>query len=170
MYKQMMKIKIKTPKKLPSYLKKMYGREAIKTILDRTSQGVSSTGSSFAPYSNSYKNSSLFKALGKNPSKVDLRLFGDMLESLDFNLTLDGIEIFFREEEEAAKAHGHTFGANFLPVRQFFDLRPDEKAKLDTKYSNILSRLETEDTLDILNTQDESESSAGVFVEEFDDA
>ena len=165
-----MRYKLKTPKNLPPYLKKMIGREVIRTIIDRNEAGVSINGTKFVKYSDSYKNSELFQAMGKS-DLVNLRLFGDMQESMAFRETRDGVEIYFRESEEAAKAHGHDRGSKILPKREWFGLNKSEEKNLIAKYEQIAQKLEDDGMLTALDlfSREGNEDRAGLDVEEFSD-
>jgi hypothetical protein len=117
-------------------LKRAFGQAVIDRILDRTKSGVDYEGKKFAPYSESYKNSLMFKAFRKS-SNVDMELTSEMLLSMDI-LSIDGnkVEIGFTSEQ-AAKAFGHMTGMEghprlegVTPARRFFGVTDDELSGL----------------------------------------
>ena len=106
------------------------------TIIDymreRTSKGKDYNGQAFAPYSESYKESDEYEAYGKS-SRVNMKLTGDMLASLDFQLEGNTATFLFDDPEEEAKAFGHMTGMEghkFLegktPAREFFGITRSE--------------------------------------------
>lgn len=105
--------------------KRLFGDMVITQIADNTTSGVDKKGRAFKPYKKSYKNSFIFEVYGKS-SNVNLELTGDMLSSMEAVPIRNAITIQFTDEENAAKAHGHINGGNFLPVRDFFGLPEDE--------------------------------------------
>jgi len=58
------------------------GRLVIDRILERTSKNISSDGNRFPNYSDAYAKSLEFKIAGKSKNDPNLRLTGDMLDSL----------------------------------------------------------------------------------------
>lgn len=62
--------------------REIIGKLVVRRIQERTREGIDKEGSSFEPYSDSYKKSLDFKIAGKS-NTVDLQLTGDMLGTLD---------------------------------------------------------------------------------------
>jgi hypothetical protein len=117
------------------YLQRV-GREIIRTILERTAQGLDKNRTVFPGYSKDYKDSDDFKLTGKS-STVNLRLSGDMLSDLSILDVRKGeIVIGFEDSEQRAKAHGHITGADGtgrLPVRNFLGISDREMASIMRK-------------------------------------
>jgi hypothetical protein len=96
-----------------------------------------------SPYSKSYAESTEFKAHGKSPQNVNMRLTGEMLEAINVldihgNTLVVGIE-----GEQAPKAHGHMTGRNGeVPAmkREFFGLtRSELKNEILSKYKSEIA-------------------------------
>jgi hypothetical protein len=147
-----MQLNLRTPDGMPNYLKDMFARDVIKLIIERTKSGKDSSGSSFRPYSDAYKSSEVFKDRGKDPNNVNLTLFGEMLESMSHKKTATGVVIFFREQEEALKAHGHNNGSMTLPRRHFFDIDDKEYNRLFDEYERITKRVSTDELSSIIES------------------
>lgn len=80
-------------------------------------------------YSEAYQKSDEFKAYGKTPKPVNMRLTGDMLRSIEIAVTKDGRPYLGITDENAPKAHGHQtgqYGEGPLPKREFFGVTKDE--------------------------------------------
>lgn len=133
--------------KLRINLKKIFGAEIksesvrqqlvldiVDKIVARTEKGKDINGSSFVPYSKAYKKSLDFNAFNKT-SKVNLRLTGDMLNSIDaIQTSPTEIEIGFIDEDSKLKASGHIKGSGKLPIRDFFGLTDKEIRELKREY------------------------------------
>lgn len=117
-------------KTLPRQYLNALGRELVQIILKRTADGKDKNGNAFVPYSDEYKKSDDFRLTGKSPSRVNMRLSGDMLADLGILSARDGrIVIGFEREEQRAKAHGHITGKDGtgkLPVRDFLGISKSE--------------------------------------------
>lgn len=106
-----------------------FGLKAIDVITERTLSGKDRYGDKFAPYSKSYKQSDVFEIYGKG-SRVDLKLSGEMLASMEVRSAGDEITIKFVDALNAAKAHGHITGMSGRKggvVRDFFGLTVQEE-------------------------------------------
>lgn len=114
------------------------GQATIDYIRNRVKKGKGLGGETFVPnkYSKSYINSPDFKAAGKSPRPVNMKLSGDMLDSID--LVVDGDRILIGlPSDQSPKAHGHMTGqegAGPLPKRQFFGVTKKE-------FDEILSKV-----------------------------
>ena len=163
-----MRKQFRLPLKMPVYIKRMFARDVIKTIIERTESGVDVNGRSFARYSEAYKSAQIFKDMGKNDN-VNLRLFGDMKEALTFHVNVAGVEISFADMQEAAKAHGHNFGGGNLPRREWLWLSQDEETKLLAQYERLMNRVLNDDaTLALIDkydikTPDTDQPTPGAF-------
>lgn len=130
----------------------MMAREIINTIIDRCNSSKDLKGNQFQAYSKDYKSSDVFESMNKS-NRVNLRLFGEMLNSIDFDTTADSIEIFFDDEEQAAKAHGHNNGSRILPKREFFGLSQEEEQTIIQKYIKLAdTSKDNPKLLELLNT------------------
>ena len=107
-----------------------FGSLAIDKIVDRTLSGKDKNGDSFAGYSPSYKKSLAFEIYKGSKTKVDLKLTGEMLASMEAKASSGGVlTIQFVDSENAAKAHGHITGMSGRKggkVRDFFGLSDTE--------------------------------------------
>ena len=124
MYREMMKFKVKVPASLNLFFREMLAREIINTIIDRTSNGKDISGNAFKGYSKAYTQSEVFNDMQKT-GRVNLRLYGEMLNAITYDIAQDAIEISFDDELEAAKAYNHNTG-DTVPKREFFGLNNEE--------------------------------------------
>ena len=109
-----------------------FGLNAIDVITERTLDGKDQYGEKFAGYSKSYKNSDVFEIYGKG-SRVDLKLSGEMLASMQVRSAGDEITINFIDSLNASKAYGHITGMSGRKggvVRDFFGLSKEEEEKI----------------------------------------
>jgi len=115
-------------------VKRAFALNAIELIEKRTLSNKDVNGESFTKYSKSYKESTVFELHGKNKTKVNLKLSGEMLASMTPKAQAGTmIALEFIGVENNNKAHGHTFGGGFknsLPVRDFFNLTNDEENEI----------------------------------------
>lgn len=135
------------------------GQVIIDRILTRAESGKDVNGKKFKAYSKAYKQSDDFKAFDKESNKVNLRLTGDMLDTMDItDTTRNTVTISWEDSEEGQKALGHIKGGGNLPVRDFFGLnksdidflrrefkaeaaRAAEKSINETLLLNVIDRL-----------------------------
>ncbi len=109
-----------------------FGLAAIDVITERTLEGRDQYGERFAGYSKAYKESAAFEIYGKG-SRVDLKLSGEMLASMQVRSAGDEITINFVDSLNAAKAYGHITGMSGRKggvVRDFFGLSKEEEDKI----------------------------------------
>ncbi len=113
-------------------LAKAIGDAAIKTIVKRTESGKrSDTGQKFKKYKASYA-----KSKGVGVGDVNLKLFGDMLDSLDVvEVGLDSVTIGFDSSAEKPKAFNHHVG-DTLPKRPWFGIQKKELNKIKGEFSS----------------------------------
>lgn len=97
-----------------------------------------------SPYSKGYSESLDFVAAGKSKNKVNMRLSGDMLASIDILETKGATLTIGIEGSEAPKAFNHQTG-DTLPKREFFGVTKDEIKKyiLDEFSSEIKAKKNT---------------------------
>jgi predicted ATP-dependent Lon-type protease len=87
--------------------------------------GIDKNDRQFVGYSKEYMDSLAFK-IGRKTSQVNLKLSGDMLQSIEVIAAHDGaIIIGFTDSAEIPKAHNHITG-DTLPKRDFLGLPKDE--------------------------------------------
>ena len=123
------------------------GAQVIRAIERRTAKGIDKNGASFAPYSEAYIASQNFAAAGKSPDKVNLRLLGEMMSSLEVLRADSGrVTIGFEDDEQRAKAHGHIVGANALPKRDFLGVNRAELEQA-VRRSGVAQTLEQADAI-----------------------
>lgn len=145
-------------------LRDVYGREptidekvefldmARNEIVDRTQQGKNINGRKFsttAPYNKDYAE---FKGVGVND--VDLTLFGEMLSSIETEISGDNV-IIRMADDQAPKAHGNITGSYGRPspdpskARDFFGLNPKDIDRLAKQVEVVR---DTPNLLDILGS------------------
>jgi hypothetical protein len=137
--------------------KESFAQAIIDKIVERTQSNEDVRGRNFEPYSESYKNSAMFKGFGKS-NTVDLTLTGDMLGFLDLVKT-EGSKIIlgWNDPNEAAKAHGHITGGATGKKRDFFGVSKAEVDEIKQDFMPIVrefrkaSKEERENIIDLIN-------------------
>lgn len=106
------KVTISIPKDYSPDERIAIGDELLEFIRNRTSKGLDKNNKAFKGYSQSYIKSLNFKNAGKSKNKVNLRLSGDMMASMDVLSQKSGeITIGFENgTEENGKAEGNILG------------------------------------------------------------
>lgn len=122
------------------------GQDIVDFISKRSADGKGIGGQKLkSPYSKEYQHTTEFKVFGKKPNKVNMRLTGDMIDSIDV-IDFDGSTLVVGiEGDQAAKAHGHMTGkdgASPAMKREFFGLTADELKKITDNYSDRIAKLE----------------------------
>lgn len=95
------------------------GEYLVKQIKRDASKGLSSvTGGRWLGLTKDYKKEKKSKG---GSGKADMKLLGDMLNSLTFKQRADGIEVGIFNSKQATKADGHNnhSGHSSLPPRKF---------------------------------------------------
>lgn len=115
-----------------SALQRSIAESLIGRILDRTSKGKGVDGNGYevklkGPYSTEYVDSLEFKAFDKSKNKINMKLTGSMLSSVDLiSATPEYIRIGI-DNEDAPKAFNHMTGDTpNMPVRPFLGLTDDD--------------------------------------------
>jgi len=90
--------------------KLLYGQRVVDKIVERTQKGVNKSNGSLGTYSESYKESLIFKVYKSGESRVNLTLTGDMLNSLRMADKKNQIIINLEGDENRGKAQGHISG------------------------------------------------------------
>jgi phage gpG-like protein len=105
-----------------------------------------------SPYSEEYADSLDFKAAGKSKGKVNMKLSGDMLSTVDL-LSVDSskIKIGINDPDQAPKAYGHQSGfaghptIKGVPARKFLGITNQEfKEFILPKFKDYLQDIEPE--------------------------
>lgn len=118
------------------------GQAIIDYMEERVDSGKGLNGVKLkSPYSKAYSESLDFKAAGKSPTDVNMKLSGDMMASIDI-ISEDGatIEIGIDDSDQAIKAYGNQTGFEGHPTikgpkRPFFGVSVDElKTKILPKF------------------------------------
>lgn len=127
------------------------GQKIIDKIRDRTERGISLTiddggrahfGKFKAPYSNKYQDSPEFKAFGKSPGNVNLKLTGDMLGLMDFEVDGDSIKIVM-PDDQVEKAYNHQTG-DTVPRRPFFGISKGELGQILQEFKDVFREVKRE--------------------------
>lgn len=115
-------------------VKQAVGQAIIEKIVNRTASGKSLSGGKFKGYSESYSESLAFKAAGKTKGDVNLKLFGDMLGTLDV-ISDEGnkLKIGWDDELQNAKAYNHNYGET-VPKREFMGLTQAEITEIKNEF------------------------------------
>jgi hypothetical protein len=115
-------------------IKEAIGQAIIEKILARTAKGEGIGGKAFEhnKYSDAYEKSLAFKAAGKRKGqKPDMRLTGDMLDTLDIiELGKNTISVGWDDDLQAAKAYNHNTGDTIKTPRPFFGLSKSEQKEI----------------------------------------
>lgn len=103
-------------------------------------------------YSQDYVDSQSFEAAGKSQGDVNLRLSGDMLESIDVvDENGSKFKIAIDNADQLPKAYGHMTGFEGHPTikngpkRQFFGVTDDEMRSILKKYKDDLDSIKESD-------------------------
>lgn len=118
--------------------KETFALAAIERINQRTLDGNNIHGRKFKKYSKDYA-----AKKGVSRDSVDMFLEGDMLNSLDYELTDNGVKIKIGESE-TPKAFNHQTG-DTLPKRQFFGLIGQEVRDIASELDSIVQDQEETD-------------------------
>lgn len=86
------------------------------------------------PYSPAYKSSLAFKAWGKKPGTVNMKLTGDMLGLIDV-ISTEGnkIKIGLTDDLQIKKAYNHNTG-DTVPKRPFFGINKTEMREIAREF------------------------------------
>jgi hypothetical protein len=103
--------------------KTLFAELAVETINNRTLDGRTIHGGKFKKYSEEYADKK-----GVSRDSVDLFLEGDMLDSVDANVSGPNVEITLGSEE-APKGYNHQVG-DTLPKRQWFGITTTEARQI----------------------------------------
>lgn len=114
--------------------KETFALAAIERINQRTLDGKNIHGRKFKKYSKDYA-----AKKGVSRESVDLFLEGDMLSSLDYEVTTTGVKIKIDDGGESPKAFRHQTGDLGMPKRQFFGLIGEEVREIASELETIAS-------------------------------
>lgn len=110
---------------------KKIANEVKSNIIRDTASGIDVKGRAFTPYSKKY-------AREKGSSKVNLRLKGDMLNSMRIRrLRKNKYELSFSGNLENIKASVHNKGINKMPKREFFGISKKSKSVIKKLINNF---------------------------------
>lgn len=123
-------------------------QDVIDLILKRTERGLDRNYKPLkAPYSESYSKSLAFKEAGKSKSHVNMKLFGDMLDSIDLlKETPTIIRIGFSDSLQTKKAFNHNTG-DTLPKRSFFGVSHEDLLKITDDYQEAIDSFDIKELL-----------------------
>lgn len=139
-------------------LRRNIAEDLISIIEDRTlsGNGVNGNGSEVklkSPYSDEYIKSPEFKAFGKDKKKVNMKLTGSMLASVDLIGDHSSKIQIGIENEDAPKAYNHMTG-DTVPVRPFLGLTSKDLDKIKQEYSKDVGADTAITVADIFNRND----------------
>lgn len=108
-----------------------FGRRLVDKILERTAEGMDKDGKQFKGYKKSYIQSLAFEIYKSQGDPVNLRLTGQMLDSLDARAkgSFD-VELFFIGAENNKKAEWNIEGTDTMPSRDFLGISIDEQIEI----------------------------------------
>lgn len=127
-------------------------QESLDYMLNRVSENKGLGGKKLkSPYSKDYSESLDFKAAGKSKNNVNMRLSGDMLETIDITTANNKFKLEVASDQ-VAKAYGHMSGFEGHPTipkgkykREFFGLTESEfKENILPKFKNEIKRAKSE--------------------------
>lgn len=145
MYTTLMR-RMYSAKDIPVSMRGMFARDIIDKIITRTQQGLDINGRPFVSYKDSYRDSDVFKSMGKT-GHVNLTLFSEMLNSIEYDTQGDNVVIYINDSTEAAKAYNHNTG-DTLPRREFFGVTQSELDTIKKQYKQIS---DSPQMIDLLN-------------------
>jgi hypothetical protein len=116
------------------------GEFLIDRILKRTSEGKGVENGEVvklkSPYSDEYANSLEFKGFDKQKNKVNMKLTGSMLSSIEVLSTGDSKIKIGIDNEDTPKAYNHQTG-DTVPKRPFFGLVDEDLKALKKEFSPV---------------------------------
>lgn len=140
-----------------SSLRRAIGESLIEKIDKRTSGGMGVDGKGQevelkSPYSEQYADSLEFKAFGKKKNKVNMKLTGSMLSSIDI-IDQDAKKLKIGiDNEDAPKAYNHMVG-DTVPRRPFLGLTSDDLDKVKSEFADeVGSPVTAKDIFERTNT------------------
>lgn len=121
-----------------SELKFAIAQSMVNKIVDRTLSNKDAFGSSFAKYSKEYINSLAFQAYDKSAGDVNMKLTGEMLDSIEVAST-SGNKIVIRiMPDQAPKAFNHITG-DTVKKRNFFGITDKEIAQIKKEFKGSIN-------------------------------
>lgn len=144
------------------------GQDVVEFLQKRSNDGKGIGGSKLkSPYSKAYTKTTEFEVAGKSPRDINMRLTGDMIDSIDV-LDFDGQVLTVGiEGDQAPKAHGHMTGKNGeVPAmkREFFGLTEKEFKSITDNYTDRISQLRDAPTrFEDLATDEETQAVNDAF-------
>jgi hypothetical protein len=102
----------------------VFAQMAIERINQRTLDGETVNGGSFAPYSEEYADKK-----GVSKDSVDLFLEGDMLDSLSYEISDSNVKIYVDGDLQVKKGYNHHVG-DTLKKRPWFGITPNEVGEI----------------------------------------
>lgn len=126
------------------------GDAVVEFIEKRSNDGKGIGGKKLkSPYSKAYTKTTEFEVAGKSPTEINMRLTGEMIDSIDV-LDFDGQVLTVGiEGDQAPKAHGHMTGKNGeVPSmkREFFGLTETEFKTITEKFADRIDQLKAAPT------------------------
>lgn len=150
--------------------------EVIDKITKRTLQGKDKNGEAFAKYSKAYTDSINFKIAGKSKSQVNLKLSGDMLDSIKILKNSTKVEIGFEKgSTENGKADGNirgTYGQSSPvgPERDFLGISDRELQLILRKYPRDTERAKERARARLLEEETADRLSGRIDLQELEES
>lgn len=117
---------------IPDNVKTEFAELVIQEIQDRSLGGVDFRGKGFQEYSKEYAE---FK--GVSVGDVDMTLFGDMLDSLEYEIKGNTVKVKIGDDQ-TKKAYNLQYG-DTLPQRAFFGVHNDEIRSIKNEFSDDIA-------------------------------
>ena len=137
-------------------VKEAIGQAIVDKILERTDANKAYGGGNLrSPYSRTYQHTLEFKAAGKKPGDVNMRLTGDMLSSLDVESGDGSVVKVFIGDDQVPKAYNHIMGVT-VPRRNFFGIAKTEMDDILDQFKDDL--IAVQEANGLVSDGDESRS------------
>jgi hypothetical protein len=119
-------------------LKFAIAQSMVNAIVDRTLSNKDAFGSNFTSYSKEYINSLEFQAYDKSAGDVNLKLTGEMLDSIEVASTSGNKVVIRVTPDQAAKAFNHITG-DTVKKRNFFGITEKEINKIKKEFRSSVN-------------------------------
>jgi len=144
---------LSVPDDWTSFEREEFAQQVVDFIKARTDDGKDINNQSFAGYSDSYASSLDFRIAGKSKSNVNLRLSGEMMDTVDLiSHTAGTIFLGFQSGTDANDKAAWAAASDNGPSRKFLGLD-------DASLNRLVSQFETSAGIDARRQGSQAESS-----------